>query len=296
MDQRRGVRHRRHHRVWHGYAVVAGSGTDPHPLMAGGDVRGWRGGGGRRWSLSGAGPACRGQLPGLLPAMDACCLPGSRFSLPPALQASTRPTFVTSSTSACQNPWRATSRHGGSRGGCLRDMEGGRRAPGSGEHPSPAESCAARAAGPRNAVEAIRRPAPPSTPPCARMQESGRAGRDGLASDCLLYYSYADAAKSRHMLRQSAQENNSPLEQLKSNEESLNAMVGRQGEFSGRGDDGGKRDRGGKAVPGRGSPVVLGQNPGCLTPWVPSAPPAAACVSETQLPGRARSGPAAAPV
>lgn len=33
-------------------------------------------------------------------------------------------------------------------------------------------------------------------------QESGRAGRDGLASDCVLFFSGADAAKQRHFIRQ----------------------------------------------------------------------------------------------
>lgn len=57
------------------------------------------------------------------------------------------------------------------------------------------------------------------------MQESGRGGRDGRDAMCILYYTYADAAKSRHMIKQSAQENNAPEEQTKSNMESLNAMV-----------------------------------------------------------------------
>lgn len=56
-------------------------------------------------------------------------------------------------------------------------------------------------------------------------QETGRAGRDGALAAAILYYSYGDAQKSRHMLRQSAEETRSPPEQLQCNLDSLNRMV-----------------------------------------------------------------------
>ena len=38
-------------------------------------------------------------------------------------------------------------------------------------------------------------------------QETGRAGRDGLPSDCALFFSGGDAAKQRHFIRQIEDDN-----------------------------------------------------------------------------------------
>ncbi len=58
-------------------------------------------------------------------------------------------------------------------------------------------------------------------------QETGRAGRDGGSARCIMYYSYADAQKTRHMLRQSAEQTRSSPAQLQCNLDSLHAMVRR---------------------------------------------------------------------
>ncbi|KAL0054655.1 hypothetical protein WJX82_000488 [Trebouxia sp. C0006] len=56
-------------------------------------------------------------------------------------------------------------------------------------------------------------------------QETGRAGRDNKMATCIMYYSYGDAQKMRHMLKQSAEENGTSKEQMQHNTDSLNSMV-----------------------------------------------------------------------
>jgi len=58
-----------------------------------------------------------------------------------------------------------------------------------------------------------------------KVRLAASAGRDSKMATCIMYYSYGDAQKMRHMLKQSAEENGTSKEQMQHNTDSLNSMV-----------------------------------------------------------------------
>ena len=156
-------------------------------------------------------PACMQAAHHMHKQHIACDGSVTRTRIRTRLQASTKRTSGLSCISRCPNRWKAITRRGRARAlalaqrACIHEMLRVGRARCGMAWRMHARTCRARA--------------------FARTQETGRAGRDGKLASCVLYYSYGDAVRTRHMLRQSAQENGTPETQLQCNMESLNSMA-----------------------------------------------------------------------